>query len=410
VTVAALRRAASSRSLGETSPVIVILGGDETGLAVVRNAARVGLRPVVLARHNDVTTRSRLARCVTITRPLGAAELAAVCAEGGPDVRPPLIATNDWWLRFVMAHRATLEERFSVLHPSNTVLETCLNKRRFAQWATAHEIRTAELVDVPGDAMTVDATASRLPFPLFLRPESSNDAPLHLVPKAVAVTNAAELRAAAQAFDAAAAPWVATRSLLGDVQAQYSVGVAVREKTRLSYVAQKLRPLPDRCAVGSYVALRPHAAAEALAHAVLERMGFDCGIAEVEILATRTGELRVIEVNPRPWSQFALSYRSGHDLLSLVLGSPGLHATSHREGLAWIDVSNDLFVCFARGDGMVRRGRIGLVDYVRSLARVRVLSTFALSDPYPGLRAMLNLAREGLRRTACRTRGGAAQP
>ena len=405
MTVAAVPRTAASRSTGQRSQVIVILGGDETGLAVVRNAARLGLRSVVFARHGDVTTRSRLATCVTIARPLGAAALAAVCAEGSPEHRPPLIATNDWWLRFVMAHRTTLEERFSVLHPSNPVLEACLNKRRFAEWATAHGIGTPELVDIPRDTATSETVTPTLPFPLFLRPESSNDAPPHLVPKAMSVTGSAELRAAVRAFDAAAAPWVATRSLLGDVHAHYSVGIAVRDDAWLSFVAQKLRPLPERCAVGTYVALRPHAAAESLARTVLQAMGFGFGIAEVEIVATRTDQLRVIEVNPRPWTQFALSYRSGHDLLRLLLQlAPEPLATPRRDGLAWISVTNDLFVCFSGSTGLVRHGGLTLAEYVKSLAHARVFSRFALNDPRPAFDALARTACAGVARALSRHR------
>ena len=368
---------------------LFILGGDETGLAVARNAARLGLRPVVIARSHDISVWSRLITCVLVDEPGGDDSLAILRALAAPGGRPPLVATNDPWLRFIMAHRAALDERFTVLHPGNEVLDVCLNKRRFAEWCFAVGLPTPALVDVPPGVHLSPSVAQSLSFPLFLRPQWSNQAPPS-VPKASPVADTEELLASIRVFEAGGTPWVATRSVLADAREQYSVAVAQRGTECLSFVSQKLRPLPEQCAVGSYVALRPHAGAESLARTALRLMRFDFGIAEVEIIGTRTDELVVIEVNARPWSQFALSYRSGHDFLEFLLDptSP-VRRVRRRDGLAWIAFGNDLFTCFSRSAGLVRHHRLGILHYLRSLIRVRVSSRFALNDPYPAVRYLI---------------------
>jgi predicted ATP-grasp superfamily ATP-dependent carboligase len=368
---------------------LFILGGDETGLAVARNAARLGLRPVLIARPHDISVWSRLTTCLLVDEFGGADSLAILLTFAATGGRPPLVATNDPWLRFVMAHRAALDERFTVLHPGNEILDLCLNKRRFAEWGYAVGLPTPALVDVPPDVHLSPSAAKSLSFPLFLRPQWSNQAPSS-VPKASPVADAEELLTSIRVFEASGTPWVATRSILADAREQYSVAVALRGAECLSFVSQKLRPWPEQCAVGSYVALRPHAGAESLARTALRLMKFDFGIAEVEIIGTRTGEMVVIEVNPRPWSQFALSYRSGHDFLEFLLDptSP-VPRVRRRDGLAWIAFGNDLFVCFSRSTGLVRHSQLGILQYLRSLARVRVFSRFTINDPYPAVRHMI---------------------
>jgi predicted ATP-grasp superfamily ATP-dependent carboligase len=354
---------------------------------VLRNAAALGLRPTVVARPGDVSLRSRLGRRVLLERPIDEDALAVLHAQAEPGDRPALVATNDRWLRLIVAHRAEIDGRFAVLHPSNTVLETCLDKRRFAEWAQEQRLPTPPLVDI-------DGRAASLPFPLMIRPRSSNVAWSTAVPKASAVRDADDLRATVGRFDAAGAPWIATRSLLDEACEQYSVAVAVNGGVWLSFVAQKLRPLPDQCAVGTCVTLRRHPGAEMLARRVLSLMGFGYGVAEVEMIGVRNGELLVIEVNPRPWTQFALSYRSRHDMLAFLLQSrPVLPSRALREGLAWIDLTNDLFTCFSRTSGLVRRGRLTLAEYARSLSQARVFSRFALRDPYPAVHHWVGMLR-----------------
>ena len=122
------------------------------------------------------------------------------------------------------------------------------------------------------------------------------------------------------------------------------------------------------------------------------------GIGEVEILRdTQTGEDYLIEINARPWLQYALAPASNHDFLGLVLGLPPVpNRAAVRAGKTWISLRSDLFVAFSRSVGTVRHGRLGLFAYLRSLVRCNVFALFDWRD----LRPFLLLSAASMSRNA----------
>jgi predicted ATP-grasp superfamily ATP-dependent carboligase len=150
----------------------------------------------------------------------------------------------------------------------------------------------------------------------------------------------------------------------------------------MTFVAIKRRPSPEVCGVGSYVELSPDAAVETLARRALDALDFR-GIAEVEILRDEdSGRDYLIEINARPWVQYALGPASGHDLLSFMFfpdrHDPRRAATSGRR---WLDLSADAYYCFSRTVGLVRDGRIPFRTYLSSVLRANTLPIFRSRSP-----------------------------
>jgi predicted ATP-grasp superfamily ATP-dependent carboligase len=374
---------------------LVILGGDVTALAVARDATRIGLTPIVYAPANDLVGRSRLVRLRPTEAPGTDAALEALLSDAAREGSAALIACSDQWLQFIVRHRAQLGRRFAaILHPDNAVLELCLSKRRFSAWAQAHRFPTPEVIEEP--AAQAMLSSGTIPFPLLLRPEFSLrlDAPAAPT-KAVEVKTAAELGHWMHEFAQARCPVLITRSLLGTRLRQFSVAVARKGGVVRSFVAEKLRPHAQQRAVGTYVRLAPHPAAESLARDLLARMSFE-GLAEVEVLTDAAGDHpSIIEVNARPWSQFALASRSGNDFLRLLLDQRAPAQPRTRGGLAWIDFSGDLYMCFSKSVGLVRKGEVTLSAYLGSLLRANVFARFSPLDPGPALHDLRRLWRRG---------------
>lgn len=361
---------------------LAILGGGLTGLAVVRNAHALGLEPILVLHGvaEDVAAASRYAR---VTRPaaLTPAAVLAGIESHARGRRTALVATSDAWLRFVLEHRPALAAKLApVLHAGEQSLRTCLDKAAFAAWAAAHGVPAPRRFS--GDALS---DASALPFPLFLRPaETRHGDERAAVPKAQEVAAPAELRRALDDFERAGVTPLVTESLLGRHIVQYAVGAARCGERIRSFVARKLRPHPRQCAVGTFVELCPHPGVEAVARDALAKLDYQ-GMAEVEVLHDpATAESWIIEINARPWIQYALAWRSGHDFLRFLLDpSTRDPAGEVGQGMAWIDFNGDLFNCFSRSVGLVRRGEVPLRAYLASLARVRVPARFDLRDPRP---------------------------
>ncbi|HSF57060.1 MAG TPA: hypothetical protein VLD83_03230 [Candidatus Binatia bacterium] len=361
---------------------LVILGSGVTALAVARNAHRNRLSPVVFDTQTGTASKTSLAQ-VEIHPGATDVESVNVLRKLGSNRKNLLIATGDDWLRFLVRYRPELNEAYrEILHPSNDTLNICLSKSEFASWCKANGISSPELYQIDPNR---SIEAQRIEFPVLLRPAITRHTERSkLIPKAVEVRSAPELRHWLDVFASENCIPAVCESLLNQDVTQYSIGAARSGDSIVSFVAKKVRPHPESCEGGSYVELSPNAEAEALARKCLHLLRYH-GIAEVEVFHSRkTGRTAVVEINARPWVQYALASASGHDLLRFMTDLSNYDAALEvKRGKTWIDFGRDAYVCFAKDGGLVRRGKISFWRYLASLSRVNVCAKFSASDLRP---------------------------
>jgi predicted ATP-grasp superfamily ATP-dependent carboligase len=363
---------------------LVILGSSITAVAVVRDAHAHGLRAVVADTDHGHAFASRWAVGCSLADADDDERLSRLLRYRGPG--SALIATSDRWLRFVVDHRAALQPHFGrVLHPSNDALSVCLDKLRFARWCAEQGLPTPRAWIGGVESMPVAAR-----FPLLVRPmlTAHGDKPSPL-PKAVEASNRAELEAWLTRYAEHGIEALVSESLLGLDLEQCAVAFARSPRELLSFTTRKVRPAPERCTVGSCVEMHPDPAVEAMGREAVQRLDF-YGIGEVEILRDRaSGELHLIEINARPWLQYALAPASGHDFLGVLLGTPARpRVRTLRSGKTWIDAREDLFNALSRSVGEVRQGRTTFRAYAASALRGNVFALFDPRDPLPFIRSL----------------------
>jgi predicted ATP-grasp superfamily ATP-dependent carboligase len=221
---------------------------------------------------------------------------------------------------------------------------------------------------------------------LLIRPAlTHHDKPPSVVPKVVEAKDFQQLKSGLELYGNAGVNTSVSQSLLPYPLQQYSVGAACAQSGDIClFVAKKERPTPGCASVGTYMSLQPNAEVEALARSTLEKLNY-FGIAEVEILRREdTGELYVIEINARPWLQYMLALRSGHDFLRFLLDNDNFQPDRARKaGYRWIDFNSDFFTAFSKSIGLVRNGDVSLQTYVTSLIRANVYARFDLRDLKP---------------------------
>jgi predicted ATP-grasp superfamily ATP-dependent carboligase len=376
-------RAASDPRSSSPRPVVkrvVILGSSLTALAIVREAHTLGLEPIIVDDALGIAQRSALAKSPSFRKGTEAESLDQVCALGGGDAY--LVSTADSWLRFARRNRDALESAFGgVLHPSNPAIDICLSKSAFADWCLAHDL------PVPRYCYGDDAACLKgLRYPLMVRPaETAHNQPHAGLPKAVEVDSAEALQTLIERFRTSGASPLIAESLLGQRLIQYSIPFARRGSEILSFVARKVRPPAYWCTVGTCVELSPNAEVESLARRAIEALDY-FGIGEVEVLhSLDDGANYLVEINARPWMQYALATASGHDFLGFLLGVRSANTKAVKSGLTWLNFGADLYVCFSRSQGIIWRGELGLFDYLRSVLRANVHARFNWRDPKPWL-------------------------
>ena len=370
---------------------IVVLGSTMTALAVVREAANIGKKVFTVDTAAGIAMKSRYPTKVLLPDNDEENILAQLKVLAGQ--RVALIADSDRWLRFIMRHYLKLTDMFGlVLHPTSEILEVCLHKVTFLKWCHEFNIPAPILYEVDSDI----CKRTSINYPVIVRPEETRHGIDNDLPKAIEIGNEVDLGRLLSEFEIAnVGPVVCESALAKDVR-QYSVGIArSRSGTTMSFVAEKVRPVAERCGGGCYVVTRSDKNVEALAVDVLHKLDF-FGIAEVEILWNpETNKYSVIEVNARPWVQFPLAAKSGHGLLSFALGEPDLSAPANVRTSKWLWFVSDLYECFSASDGLVRNGNLSVKDYLLSVFGANTYAFWDLKDIGPfihELRSFLKIA------------------
>jgi predicted ATP-grasp superfamily ATP-dependent carboligase len=355
--------------------LLFVLGSSPTALAVVREAGRAGLAPHVLDRAPGPAMRSRYTASFRVV-----STPTAVLDEirRHPGTGPALIADSDHWLRFVVEYRGELcASNVEVLHPDNAVLTLCLDKRRFHEWCHAQGFDSPAVFDPDEPEDT--------PLPVVIRPAQTHHTSPQ-VPKTILARTGAELERGLVRYRSQGVEPVVTRALLDAATREISVALSRRaDGEAVSFAVELTRPPADRCATATLVTECRHPEAETLAREVASRMGF-VGIGELEFV-TFGGTLHLIEVNPRPWGQYAMVQpldTSGPGFLTFLLKRHRPPAR-HRPRV-WLNFRADAYWCFSRSEGLLRTGRLSLATYLRTLWRSDTYPIWAWRDPWPLVR------------------------
>ncbi|NOZ52944.1 MAG: hypothetical protein GXP08_07340 [Gammaproteobacteria bacterium] len=295
-----------------------------------------------------------------------------------------LIATSDDWLAFIIEYRSELEAVYKkIFHPENESLAICVEKKEFSLWCQANEIPAPKIYS--SEELYCDEKSIK--YPLFIRPAKTRHSDKAMkVPKALEVKDLKELQTWLDCFASEGVEALVTESLLNQNLVQYSVAAVRTNNECVAYVTVKTRPTASACAVGTYVELRKNRQIEQIGIKTLTLLNY-YGIAEVEILhSLDTGKNYVIEVNARPWVQYALGLAAGYDFLKFLLqpNDFNIHNTK-RSGKYWIDLKTDFYTCFSKNEGLVRHKKISKSDYLLTLLKANVFATFSFTDIKPFL-------------------------
>ncbi len=322
---------------------LVVLGDTITALAIVRECRTVGLPSVLIANRPGPATFSNIPRVISLQAVSNEELLEVVLRQAGEE-GTALIADSDSWLSWIISHRSTLQSKFAaILHPSNEVLELCLNKSSFLRWCAARKLPAPKLYEDSHILGQIDAG-----MPVIVRPELTRHGKADGLPKAKEITSTAELSQLLDRYKQCGAVATICESLVRPSIRQYSVAIVRSDvgETRV-FVAEKVRPSAEKCGGGTYVVASPDSGVEKLACEAAVAIDL-YGIAEIEILKDEdTARLYLIEINPRPWVQYALASKSGFRCLTFLLDRSQYKESKERNtGKRWRKVSAMIFTSF----------------------------------------------------------------
>jgi D-aspartate ligase len=357
------------------SPAALIVPDSLTALGVVRSLAPRGV-PCIVCAPNALgpAQYSRYARVVACPPPAGGRAFIDALVNIGRSFRVPpvLFVTDESSMLLVEQAREELAVGFRLTIPPSAQLE------RLASKAQLYDLGTAAGVPVPKTwVLKEGAIPSGLHYPLVMKPTERviriakyqlRSFRREFACKAILVTNAGEATKVERHARALGFEMLLQELVPGPVRNLLTAGVfAGSSGDRAIFTARKLAQVPADFGDGSVVEGAPLPELEPLVSRLLDHTGF-IGLADIEFKRDALdGQMKLLDMNPRPWLWIELAGRCRVDLPYLLYcealgrGAPAQAQSADR--IVWCSV-RALFRG-SRGQGLSNFGTV-----LRALVRV----------------------------------------
>jgi predicted ATP-grasp superfamily ATP-dependent carboligase len=370
-------------------PGAVVIGGDHQGLGIVRSLGRHGIPTCIIDDEPSIARFSRYAtHAVGRQRLSGDDELVSALYQAHLrwDLQGWVVfPTRDETVGALARVRDRLVSRYRIPTPCFDVVATAWDKRLTYDLAVRLGLpipRTWRL-DSASELGGVDG-----PPPYAVKPAIKEHFMAATHDKAWRADSREELavtvRRAAQIIPIEE---VLVQEVVpggGDHQFSYCA-LRWNGATVASMTVRRLRQHPPEFGRAStFVETIDSAEVAAAAETFLGAVGLN-GLAEVEFkYDDRTGEYKLLDVNPRTWGYHTLGVASGVDfaylLFRLATDQP-VRLAAAVPGMRWVRLATDLPMAAME----MRRGRIRPRAYVASLRSADTESVFCRDDRVPAL-------------------------
>ncbi|QPC89738.1 ATP-grasp domain-containing protein [Mesorhizobium sp. INR15] len=367
----------------------VLLGGAHGSLALARS---LGAQKVPVAYITNDSPLPGWSRCVgtTIrwpgTRDDNALAFLLEAAQTHQLQGWLLVPASDPEVRLVSENLAALSSIYRIVLPGWDALQWACDKPLLYKRAADLGLAIPKTYDI---APSLDqADIPELTFPVVLKPHMGGGNSRIAKAKVVRADDAASfLSAYRDAAGQIGGENVVVQELIpGGGESQFSYAALWSEgKPVAEFTVRRTRQFPvDFGYTSTFVEVVDEPRAVIAARALLASIGHS-GLVEVEFKHdSRDGTLKLLDVNPRPWSWFGLCASAGVDLGGMLWETANGRASSAsapRLGTAWMYLARDAISSMR----LMLRGGLGLMAYLRSFASVRSWAAFAWNDPLPGL-------------------------
>lgn len=366
----------------------IILAGSHGAIGLARVLARQGLDVWFVT---DSTPLPRFSRAVAQWRSWPGAEDPQAIDVLEDIVRREkldgylLIPAADAEVNFVSQAHERLSRRLNVLLPDWSRLQWAADKAHTYQRAAELGIAAPEIYPVRS---ATDAAQMPMRFPVVLKPSMRLAVNRFTRDKVWRADDRESfVRLYAEAVSLVGADCVVIQELVpggGECQLSYA-GLWWQGRPITSFIAQRTRQYPIEFSYTStFVETIESEDVRKAAETFLTSIDHH-GLCEIEFKRDpRSGELKILDVNPRPWSWFGLADAAGIDFgaaIVAVAGGQAPPAMRARKGVGWMFGQRDPVAALQ----LALAGRLDVGSWLASITRTRTFATFSLSDPLPGI-------------------------
>jgi predicted ATP-grasp superfamily ATP-dependent carboligase len=370
-----------------SKPGVVIVGGAHGTLALARSLGALGVPVWLVSEGSSLPAWSKYVRR-TLSWP-GAHDAAALdflldAARRYGLQDWLLVPAGDAEVHLVSQARSILSGAFRIMLPGWEKLRWVCEKPLLYQKADALGVTVPGTYRVGSPAQAAELEPV---FPIVLKPHMGGGNSEFVKAKAIRVDDRASFLPAynAAAAEIGAENVVVQEMIPGGGESQFSYAALWHEGAAVAeFTARRTRQYPvDFGYTSTFVEIVDEPGAASASRVLLASIGYS-GLVEIEFKRDkRDGMLKLLDVNPRPWSWFGLCRAAGIDLGAMLwaLASGGTVRPAHVRRASWMYLARDA----AAAIRLVREGRLTVAEYAHSFATVRSWAAFLTNDPLPGL-------------------------
>ncbi|MGL4968155.1 MAG: ATP-grasp domain-containing protein [Inquilinus sp.] len=372
---------------GRGPPGAVVVGGDYIALGVVRSLGRHGVPVWVM--HDGLHVCAAASRFALRRLPWPVDEAGRLASLRELSTRNGLrdwvlYPTDDESAALVARNHEALSGSFRLTTPPWAVLQWAYDKR------LTYGLASRLGIDHPWTLYPQsceEVAALDCTFPAILKPAVKAQSNRFTRARAWRVDDHRQLLARyAEACELIDPSLIMIQEFIaGGGEAQYSFAALCADGRPLAWlVARRARQHPvDFGGHGSsFVETVDEPEIEEAAHRLLAAIGYN-GLVEVEFKRdSRSGRPKLLDINARTWGWHTLGGAAGTDFpyLSWRLAQGAIIPTTRaRAGVRWVRAATDVPAAM----GELKRGRLSIGEYVRSLRPPIERAVFALDDPLP---------------------------
>ncbi len=368
-------------------PGAIVIGGHFQGLGVIRALAAKGI-PVVLLDSEPCL--SRFSRCITrfIKSPsiLDGEDylsfLMNIADEKGC-TGYCIFPTDDETVRLLSFNHDLLTTVYRLMTPSWNTIKFTYNKKYTYQQADSLNIPTPRTFYPRNEA---DLSQFEIPYPALIKPAVMRDFFRQTGKKVFRALNEKELLENYRKASRFIPPEeILIQEEIPEVSRNlFSYCPFFKDgKSISSITAARPRQHPmDFGQASTFAVTTSIPDIETQSQKFLKSINY-YGLAEVEFIRDpRDGVYKLLEVNARIWGWHSLATAAGVNLPYLVyrdLNGLPFSPNGYKTGIKWIRLLTDTAVVLSE----MKKGRLNLVEYFKSIRGKKTFAVFSLQDPLP---------------------------
>ncbi|HKA00947.1 MAG TPA: hypothetical protein VKE70_30755 [Candidatus Solibacter sp.] len=387
-----------SGSRPERTPVVALGAAHHGGVAIARSLGRLGV-PVysVDSEWSETAFSSRYCRgrwLLDWTNDRTGGSLDRLLAIGRTvGDRPLLVPFTDQGAIWVAEHAAVLEQAFRFPRLDANLVRTLCDKSRMQKLAERYGLPVAQSI-VPHCLESLELFASDISYPLMVKATDANRMRAYTGGTKFIVQNRADLCALFEkAWDGHSPNFLAQEFVPGE-DWMFDGYFDDASECLFGITAKKIRRFPARTGVTSLGVCLKNEALHTIITEFMKAIGYR-GILDIGFRHDlRTGDYKIMDVNPRIGSSFRLfAAADGTDVARVSYlhqtGCP-IPCSAAVEGRKWITEDFDL-LSSARS---LWDGTLSPRAWLASFKGVQELACFAVDDPLPAVMMAIADCRE----------------